>query len=117
MEILPPKYQKYRMFPQLQQNDENEQMQKALEFSGELLILQARLYPIPNINERSEPARSQWLFAGGNWNGEVYNFHNRMVGIVEFSDGVRRVDPSEIVFCDEENQLLLEMEKMRKSYD
>lgn len=30
MEILPPKYQKYRMFPQLQQNDENEQMQKAL---------------------------------------------------------------------------------------
>lgn len=69
------------------------------------------------INERSEPARSQWLFAGGNWNGEVYNFHNRMVGIVEFSDGVRRVDPSEIVFCDKENQLLLEMEKMRKSYD
>lgn len=49
MEILPPKYQKYRMFPQLQQNDENEQMQKALEFSGELLILQARLYPIPNF--------------------------------------------------------------------
>lgn len=47
--ILPPKYQKYRMFPQLQQNDENEQMQKALEFSGELLILQARLYPIPNF--------------------------------------------------------------------
>ena len=49
MEILPPTYQKYRMFPQLQQNDENEQMQKALEFSGELLILQARLYPIPNF--------------------------------------------------------------------
>lgn len=35
-------------------------------------------------------------------------------GIVEFSDGVRRVDPSEIVFCDEENQMLSEMEKMRK---
>lgn len=31
MEILPPKYQKYRMFPQLQQNDENEQMQKAID--------------------------------------------------------------------------------------
>lgn len=44
MEILPPKYQKYRMFPQLQQNDENEQMQKALEFSGELLILQMDRY-------------------------------------------------------------------------
>ena len=34
MEILPPKYQKYRMFPQLQQNDENEQMQKALELAS-----------------------------------------------------------------------------------
>lgn len=34
--------------------------------------------------------------------------------IVEFSDGVRRVDPSEIVFCDEENEILSEMEKMRK---
>lgn len=66
------------------------------------------------INERSEPARSQWLFMGGNWNGGVCSFRNRMVGIVEFSDGVRRVDPSEIVFCDEENQMLSEMEKMRK---
>ncbi len=50
------------------------------------------------INERSEPARSQWLFMGGNWNGGVCSFHNRMVGIVEFLDGVERVDPSEIVF-------------------
>lgn len=42
MEILPPKYQKYRTFPQLQQNDGNEQMQKALEFSGELIILSGK---------------------------------------------------------------------------
>lgn len=49
MEILPPQYQKYRMFPQLQQNNGNEQMREALEFSGELLILQARLCPIPNF--------------------------------------------------------------------
>lgn len=49
MEFLPPKYQKYRTFPQLQQNDGNEQMQKVLEFSGELIIIQARLYPIPNF--------------------------------------------------------------------
>lgn len=39
---------------------------------------------------------------------------SKIFGIVEFSDGVRRVDPSEIVFCDEENQMLSEMEKMRK---
>lgn len=49
MEILPPQCQKYRMFPELSQNDENEQMQKALEFSDELLTLQARLCPIPNF--------------------------------------------------------------------
>lgn len=39
---------------------------------------------------------------------------SKMFGIVEFLDGVRRVDPSEIVFCDEKNQMLSEMEKMRK---
>lgn len=49
MEILPPQYQKYRIFPELSQNDENEQMRKALEFSCELLILQAKLCLIPNF--------------------------------------------------------------------
>lgn len=37
---------------------------------------------------------------------------SKMFGIVEFSDGVRRVDPSEIVFCDEENEILSENAKM-----
>ena len=36
-----------------------------------------------------------------------------MFGIVEFSDGVRRVDPTEIVFCDEENKMLSE-DEMKK---
>lgn len=49
MEILPPQYQKYRTFPEVSQNDGNEQMRKALEFSCELLILQERLCPIPNF--------------------------------------------------------------------
>lgn len=49
MEILPTKYQKYKTLPRLQQNDGNEQMCKALEISDELLILQARLCPIPNF--------------------------------------------------------------------
>lgn len=39
---------------------------------------------------------------------------SKMFAVVEFSDGVRRVDPSEIVFCDEENEILSEMEKMQK---
>lgn len=39
---------------------------------------------------------------------------SKMFGIVEFSDGVRRVDPTEIIFCDEDNAILSEMEKMRK---
>ena len=36
--------------------------------------------------------------------GQVY-------GIVEFRDGVRRVDPSSIKFCDEKNAVLCEMSK------
>lgn len=31
--------------------------------------------------------------------------------IVEFRDGVRRVDPSSIKFCDEKNAVLCEMSK------
>lgn len=32
-------------------------------------------------------------------------------GIVEFPDGVRRVDPTQIVFCDEQNQTLWALNK------
>ncbi len=49
MEILPTKYQKYKTFPRLQQNDGNEQMRKALEISNELIILQERLCLIPGF--------------------------------------------------------------------
>lgn len=40
----------------------------------------------------------------GGQNGQVF-------GIVEFEDGVRRVGPSSIKFCDEENAILCEMAK------
>lgn len=40
----------------------------------------------------------------GGQNGQVF-------GIVEFEDGVRRVSPSSIKFCDEENAILCEMAK------
>lgn len=36
---------------------------------------------------------------------------SNMFGIVEFSDGVRRVDPSKIVFCDKDNKMLKEIAK------
>lgn len=31
---------------------------------------------------------------------------SKIFGIVEFEDGIRRVDPTEIKFCDEENEML-----------
>ena len=31
---------------------------------------------------------------------------SKIFGIVEFSDGVRRVDPVDIIFCDEQNAFL-----------
>lgn len=37
---------------------------------------------------------------------------SKVFGIVEFSDGVSRVDPSDIVFCDEENSSLFVMNEL-----
>lgn len=36
---------------------------------------------------------------------------SQVFGIIEFSKGVRRVDPYQIKFCDEENAMLNEMVK------
>lgn len=44
---------------------------------------------------------------GGHPGGQI----GQVYGIVEFTDGVRRVDPAKIKFCDEENALLAEMAK------
>lgn len=44
---------------------------------------------------------------GGHPGGQV----GYVIGIVEFSDGVRRVDPMQIKFCDDENALLNEMNR------
>lgn len=38
--------------------------------------------------------------------GEPAGVFSKIFGIVEFKDGVRRVDPTEIKFCDEENSFL-----------
>ena len=44
---------------------------------------------------------------GGHPGGQI----GQVYGIVEFRDGVRRVDPSSIKFCDEKNAVLCEMSK------
>ena len=41
---------------------------------------------------------------------------SKVFGIVEFSDGVKRVDPTDIKFCDEENNML-NIEKENKNND
>lgn len=36
---------------------------------------------------------------------------SKVFGIVEFADGVRRVEPTDIHFCDEDNAYLAELKK------
>lgn len=39
---------------------------------------------------------------------------SQVFGIVEFQDGVRRVDPVKIKFCDETNAILKDFNEMKK---
>lgn len=50
---------------------------------------------------------------GGHPGGQV----GQVYGIVEFKDGVRRVDPVKIKFCDEQNAILSEMARHVENYD
>lgn len=43
--------------------------------------------------------------------GEPAGVISSVFGIVEFSDGVKRIDPASIDFCDEQNQVLYALEK------
>lgn len=47
---------------------------------------------------------------GGHPGGQV----GQVYGIVEFPGRVRRVDPTKIKFCDEQNTILCEMNKQEK---
>lgn len=49
------------------------------------------------------------LLRGGHPGGQI----SKIYGIVEFANGVRRVEPSIIKFCDEKNAVLKEMNKMK----
>lgn len=50
---------------------------------------------------------------GGHPGGQI----GQVYGIVEFKDGVRRVDPVKIKFCDEDNAMLAEMAKHKMEED
>lgn len=53
--------------------------------------------------------RRNWIFsypASPLVGGEPAGLFSQIFGIVEFKDGVRRVDPTAIIFCDEENAML-----------
>ena len=47
---------------------------------------------------------------GGHPGGQV----SQVYGIVEFKNGVRRVDPVKIKFCDETNAILKDFNEMKK---
>lgn len=49
--------------------------------------------------------------------GEPAGVFGQVFGIVEFKDGIRRVDPTTIVFCDEENAALKVFEEKKKTHD
>ena len=70
------------------------------------IISQAKLGYFHRWEQWSKVVDASPLRGGhpGGQNGQVF-------GIVEFEDGVRRVGPSSIKFCDEENAILCEMAK------
>lgn len=50
------------------------------------------------------------ILRGGHPGGQV----GQVFGIVEFQDGVRRVDPMKIKFCDETNAILTDFNEMKR---
>ena len=55
--------------------------------------------------------RCESAAGGGHPGGQI----RQVYGIVEFKDGVRRIDPAKIKFCDDENAILAEMEKHNRA--
>ena len=53
------------------------------------------------------------LTVGSHQGGQYY----RVFGIVEFNDGIERVDPEKIKFVDEYNASLVAMNKIQKEND
>lgn len=43
--------------------------------------------------------------------GAPAGIFSRVFGIIEFADGVKRIDPTDIIFCDGENEMLNVMTK------
>ena len=55
--------------------------------------------------------RCESAAGGGHPGGQI----RQVYGIVEFKDGVRRIDPAKIKFCDDEKAILAEMEKHNRA--
>lgn len=55
--------------------------------------------------------RCESAAGGGHPGGQI----RQVYGIVEFKDGVWRIDPAKIKFCDDENAILAEMEKHNRA--
>ena len=60
---------------------------------------------------------SKTLTASPHVCGEPAGVFSQVFGIVEFKDGFRRVDPTTIVFRDEENAALKVFEEKEKTHD
>lgn len=58
---------------------------------------------------------SKPLEASPFFGGAPAGVFSKIFGIVEFEDGIRRVDPTGIKFCDEENEMLSVFNKRGKS--
>ena len=43
--------------------------------------------------------------------GEPAGVYSKVFGIVEFADGIQRIDPTDICFCDDGNKILTELNK------
>lgn len=57
----------------------------------------------------SEPLEASPLIGGA-----PAGVFSKIFGIVEFANGIRRVDPTDIRFCDENNKMLKDLNEMQK---
>lgn len=87
-------------------------MNLKLEWELRLCEVEGKLGYFHTWEQYSEPVEASPLM-GGAPAGVI----SRVFGIVEFSDGVKRVPPYKIKFCDEQNAGLNMMQKHKEEND
>lgn len=83
-------------------------LKMTVEFSTRLCNVKDRTGYFHCWEHFSKPIPPSRLIGGAP--GGVFS---KIFGIVEFSDGVKRIDPTDIKFCDEENCNLANLEKTK----